>query len=308
MGWREAWFGAVLCVVGVPFATAAMPPLTTMQIAPGIYVHAGSQEEASAANEDSIANVGFIIGETAVVVVDPGGSAREGERLRAAIREITDRPIRFVVMTHVHPDHIFGAAAFKDDNPEFIGHAKLPGALAQRGAFYLRNLRRILGEAADGSEVVVPTRLVAESVELDLGQRVVTIQAHGPAHTDTDLSLFDQATGTLFLGDLLFVERIPVIDGSLVGWLHELDALAGVAAARAVPGHGPVAVDWPGALAPERRYLRKVLDGTRLAIHQGLDIGEASRHVAMDERKDWLLFEEYHARNVTAAFKELEWE
>jgi glyoxylase-like metal-dependent hydrolase (beta-lactamase superfamily II) len=139
MGWREALTSAVMCLAGAPLATAATP-LPTTQIAPGIYVHAGVPDEASAANEDAIANVGFIVGDTSVLVVDPGGCAREGEGLRAAIREVTDRPIRFVVLTHVHPDHIFGAAAFKDDSPEFVGHAKLPGALAQRGAFYLRNL------------------------------------------------------------------------------------------------------------------------------------------------------------------------
>jgi quinoprotein relay system zinc metallohydrolase 2 len=305
--WRDAAIGAALCLAGAPHATAA-PPLTTTQIAPGIYVHAGLPEEASAANEDAIANVGFIVGEAAVLVVDPGGSAHEGERLRAAIRQVTDRPIRWVVLTHVHPDHIFGAAAFKDDHPELVGHAKLPGALAQRGEFYLRNLRRELGEAADGSEIVAPTHLVAQSEALDLGERIVTVRAHGPAHTDTDLSLFDERTRTLFLGDLLFVERIPVLDGSIVGWLRELDALADVAAARAVPGHGPAAVDWPAALAPQRRYLREVVEGTRLAIRQGIEIGDAWRHVAMNEQRDWLLFEAYHARNVTAAFKELEWE
>jgi quinoprotein relay system zinc metallohydrolase 2 len=293
----------LLCAAG-----AAADPLATVEIAPGIHVHQGVQSEASAANEDAIANIGFIVGDAAVMVIDPGGSLAEGESLREAIRAATDRPIRYVVLTHVHPDHLFGAAAFVQDHPQFIGHAKLPGALAQRGEYYTRTLRRALGDAAAGSEIIAPTRLIDGTEEIDLGNRLVEITAHGPAHTDNDLSLFDRRTGTLWLSDLLFVDRIPVIDGSLVGWLRELDALKRIPAARAVPGHGPVSVDWPRAAAPEERYLRAVLDGTRAAIKANVDIGAAWRHVAIEEREHWLLFEAYHPRNVTAAYKELEWE
>jgi quinoprotein relay system zinc metallohydrolase 2 len=195
------------------------------EIAPGVYVHAGAPEEASAGNDDAIANIGFIIGDDAVMVIDPGGSAAEGEELHAAVRAVTSRPIRYVVLTHVHPDHIFGAAAFRADHPAFIGHARLPGALAQRGEYYVKTLRRALGEAAAGSEIVAPTRLVAAREAIDLGNRMVDIEAHGPAHTDNDLTLFDRRTATLWLSDLLFVERIPVIDGSLVGWIKELEAM-----------------------------------------------------------------------------------
>ena len=114
--------------------------LAVIEIAPGIFVHNGVHEEAVPANDDAIANIGFIVGNEAVAVIDPGGSAREGRELRAAIRTLTDRPIRYVILTHVHPDHIFGAAAFRDDHPDFVGHAKLPGALAQRGEYYSRRL------------------------------------------------------------------------------------------------------------------------------------------------------------------------
>jgi len=282
--------------------------LAVIEVAAGIFVHNGVHEEAAPANDDAIANIGFIVGDDAVAVIDPGGSAREGRELRAAIRALTDRPIRYVILTHVHPDHIFGAAAFGDDHPDFVAHVKLPGALAQRGDYYLRRLREALGNEAEGSEVVMPTVLVSTRLDLDLGGRRLAVRAHGPAHTDNDLTVFDEKTRTFWLADLLFVDRIPVIDGSLIGWLKQLDELTTISAKQAVPGHGPVSVPWPEAAGPERRYLAAVADDTRAAIRSGVGIADAYKHVANSERGHWLLFDEYHPRNVTASYKELEWE
>jgi quinoprotein relay system zinc metallohydrolase 2 len=305
--------GAVVTVcVAVLSATAGGPTtrdaLSVSEIAPGIFVHNGVQQDASPANDDEIANVGFIVGGSAVAVIDPGGSYREGAKLRAAIRARTSLPIRYVIMTHVHPDHIFGAAAFRDDHPDFVGHAKLPGAMAERGAYYLRRLHEALGDEADGSQIVPPTVLVSSRRDIDLGARRLVIWAHGPAHTDSDLTIFDEQTRTFWLADLLFVDRIPVIDGSLLGWLDELRQVKAISAARAVPGHGPVSVPWPQAAAAEQRYLESVARDTRAAIKAGIDIADAYRHVAQSERGHWLLFDDYHPRNVTAAYKELEWE
>jgi quinoprotein relay system zinc metallohydrolase 2 len=298
---------AAVVSVAIP-GHAEMAPLPVTEIANGVFVHNGVHEEASSGNKDAIANIGFIVGTAAVAVIDPGGSFEEGAALRTAVRARTDQPIRYVILTHVHPDHIFGAAAFRDDHPEFVGHAKLPGALAQRGEYYLRRLRSTLGEEAKGSEIVPPTLLVAERLDLDLGGRHLLVRAHSPAHTDSDLTVFDESTRTFWLADLLFVDRIPVVDGSLVGWLKELGELTAIPADRAVPGHGPVFVSWPDAADPERRYLETVGRDTRAAIKAGIGIAEAYRHVANSEREHWLLFDDYHPRNVTASYKELEWE
>ena len=304
-------FAGAIAVVALVLAAgssrAETTPLPMTEIAPGIFVHNGVHEEATAANEDAIANIGFVIGADAVAVIDPGGSFEEGRALRAAIRARTDEAIRYVILTHVHPDHIFGAAAFRDDHPDFVGHAKLPGALAQRGGYYLQRLREALGDEAVGS-VVPPTLLVSDVLDLDLGGRHLTLRAHGPAHTDNDLTLFDESTQTFWLADLLFVDRIPAIDGSVVGWLKELGAVSRIAADRAVPGHGPVSAPWPAAAEAERRYLEAVARDTRAAIKGGIGIADAWRHVANSERGQWLLFDDYHPRNVTAAYKELEWE
>jgi quinoprotein relay system zinc metallohydrolase 2 len=281
-----------------------------VQVAPGIFVLPGVMEEASAANLDGIGNVGFVVGEAAVAVIDPGGSLAHGRRLRRAVAAATPLPIRHLMLTHVHPDHVMGGAAFADLGAEVIGHARLPAALAQRHEFYAAMLEREMGSAGRGSGALAPTRLVEPGRELalDLGGRVLTLTAHPPAHTDHDLSLFDQATGTIWLSDLLFVERIPSLDGSLPGWRRVLAALRTVPAARAVPGHGPAAVPWPGAADPLLRYLEALERETRAAIAAGIGLAEAPARVAIAEAAPWGLAEAYHGRNVNAAYRELEWE
>ena len=281
--------------------------LLTEEIAPGIHVRRGLHEIASADNGDAIANVGFIVGTKSVAVMDPGGSLTDGQRLRARIQAITSLPIRHVLMSHVHPDHIFGASAFLMDKPVFVGHAALRNALIQRGEYYRTRLEEVLGKGQAG-EIVQPTMLVDKRSRLDLGGRIVELTAHPIAHTDNDLSAFDVKTKTLFASDLLFVQRVPSLDGSLKGWLNELQGLAALKPERAVPGHGPVSVDFADAATKLRTYLDTVLIETRRAIAAGKDIDTAPESVALSERDKWTLFDEYHGHNVTQAFKELEWE
>jgi quinoprotein relay system zinc metallohydrolase 2 len=305
--------GALLLGAGgaLSFAVAAAPE-GPVEVAPGVFVLPGVHEDASPTNANAIANVGFVVGGASVAVVDPGGSLAHGQRLRRAVEAATPLPIRHVVLTHAHPDHVMGAAAFADLRPEVVGHVRLPEALAQRRDGYLRMMEREMGAAAmAGSDALPPTRLVEDRLDLDLGGgRALSVAAHGPAHTDADLSLFYSATATLWLSDLLFVERIPSLDGSLSGWLRELAALreSRPAAARAVPGHGPPSVPWPEAAAALTRYLEALRDGTRAAIAAGLGIAEAPSRVAAAEARPWRLAENYHGRNVSTAYRELEWE
>jgi len=298
----------VLCSSAIAMRSrAADAVLVTEPVAPGIHVRRGVDEDASAANGNAIANVGFIIGREAVAVIDPGGSLNDGERLRARIREVTRLPIRYVLMSHVHPDHIFGAGAFERDRPQFVGHSRLPNAIAQRGEYYRTSLETILGKGRAGP-LIVPTRLVADRDQIDLGDRVLMLTAHGVAHSDCDLSVFDPSSGTLLPADLLFVQRIPSLDGRLKGWQKELTALKAVPAKRAVPGHGPVSVDWPAGAADLERYLDVLLRETRTAVKRGLEISDAVATVGQSERGKWKLFDDYQGHNVTQAFKEVEWE
>ena len=304
---REVLFGIGAACLSRLARSTADQTLTVDEVAPGIHIRRGLDEDATAANEGAIANIGFIVGRDAVAVMDPGGSLIDGQRLRATIRKITPLPIRYVVMSHVHPDHIFGAAAFTQDQPHFVGHALLPDALARRGEFYRHHLEQILGNAKAGT-VITPTMLVEGHRPLDLGGRLLEVTAHAAAHTDCDLTVLDRRTGTLLLSDLLFVERVPSLDGSLKGWLAALTQLKAVGARRAVPGHGPTGVDWPGASRDLERYLGTLERETQQAIAKGVDIDEAAKTVALSERDRWKLFDDYNGHNVTRAYKELEWD
>lgn len=273
----------------------------------GVYVHYGRVETMTPENAGDIANIGFVVGERCVAVIDTGGTYAVGVALRSAIRGVTDRPVCYVINTHVHPDHIFGNAAFNDDHPEFIGHAHLAEAMARRGPNYLNALRRDVGVAAEGSALVVPTKAVAQSLELDLGGRTLVLRAWPTAHTDQDLTVYDTAGGVLFLGDLVFQRHIPVVDGKLRGMLAALDELKTLSAKVAVPGHGR-ADNWPGVLAPERDYLERLASDVKAALVAHRTLAQAVATVGQDQRNAWALFDDFHRRNVTAAYAELEWE
>lgn len=283
-------------------------PIELVQVAPGIFVSQGVYEVTARANQGAIANIGVVLGSTGACVIDTGGCLLWGQRLREAVHRLTSLPITHVIQTHVHPDHIFGAAAFLPDKPVFLGHSRLPAAMAARQDYYRRQLAEELGDLAAGSVAVPPARLVSSDTEIDLGSRVLRITPHPPAHTDNDLSVFDAQTGTLWAGDLLFLERVPALDGSLVGWLAVMEQMRKVRAARVVPGHGPRTADWPSALDAQGRYLTLLRDQIRRMQRQGGTMEQAVTTVGREERTRWKLFDDYNARNVITAFHELEWE
>lgn len=291
-------------------AQAVSAPLKVDQVAPGVYVHIGQHKDVDEGYDGDIANIGFVIGAEAVAVIDTGGSYKFGMALKEALRAITALPVRYVINTHGHPDHVFGNAAFVGAGPppRFIGHAQLPQAMASRGDAWLRNLNKQLGGAVDKSTVIAPGETVADRFSLDLGGRKLTLTAWPNAHTSTDLTVFDATSGTLWTGDLLFIERTPAVDGDVQGWLAAIDALKRMPAAITIPGHGPVTHDKNRALDRERDYLTTLLQDIRSSIREGRDMTATMETAAAAERAHWQLFDAVNRRNVNLLYPKLEWE
>lgn len=302
---------ACLLSVLIPSAAAGSDLYPLQKVTDGIFYHQGLHEDATAENIGAIANVGFIIGEQCVAVIDSGGSYREGELLYKALKEQTDKPVCYVINTHVHPDHMLGNAAFKSENPVYVGHEKLPAAMAARKSFFERAFSDTLGAAFKGAEFIPPSQTVAvgKPITLDLGSRELVLTAYTTAHTDHDLTVFDSKTQTLWTGDLLFIDRIPALDGSINGWIAISEDFQQANIENLVPGHGPavknnIADAWQAQL----NYLTLIREQIRAIISDFGTIEEATTSVGLSEKDQWLLFEHYHRRNVTAAFVELEWE
>lgn len=296
---------ALWLISGQAIATPALP---VKKVVDGIYIHVGKVQLSDHKNHGEIANIGFIVGDKCVAIIDSGGSPEQGAALKQAVLQTTRVPICYVINTHVHPDHIYGNRAFKAAGVKFVGHYKLARAIATRGSYYLDRAEPQLGLKLTSADLIAPDIDVKTRLKLDLGGRVLTLQAHPTAHTDNDLSVYDEKTNTIWLADLLFTEHIPTLDGSLKGWLAEMALLEKQSFRYVIPGHGEVVTDWPQSLQPQKHYLTTLLTEIRQQIKQGHFLEQAVKTVGYGQQNDWALFDEFHRKNVTTAFAELEWE
>ena len=285
--------------------------LNLIEVAAGIFVHQGEHLDIDENYQGDICNIGFIIGEESVAVIDTGGNLMVGEALKKMIRKKTTLPIKYVINTHVHLDHIYGNAAFNNPNTKFIGHKNLTQAMKFRKGFYETLNLRYLNTPIEKSIQIPPSILVKEneSKVFDLGERKIRVSAYETAHTDNDVTITDIKTGTLWAGDLLFIDRTPTIDGDIHGFIDVLAQLISLENINLViPGHGPPTKNWQKAFKKVKNYFVILRDDIRNSISEDQGLREAMETVARSESKKWLLFDVQNARNINQVYPKLEWE
>ena len=279
------------------------------EVAEGLFVHFGEQEDSSSQNSGDIANIGFIVGSESIVVIDTGGTPEIGMKLRKKIKETSNLPISHIIITHSHPDHFFGTEAFINDKITIIGHEKLERSLITNFEFY-RNLQfnLIKKDSIKQTKLIVPNQTVeiGKIKTINIGNREIEIKAWKSGHTDNDLSIYDKKTRFLW-SENIFIERIPSIRASIKGWKSNLDETLKMDIDTIIPGHGPLKKK-NQAIQPMMNYFDRLIKEVRKFHKSGKTLKDAQNLAAPKNKEGWLLFDSYHSSNVTKTFTELEWE
>lgn len=266
----------------------AATPVRAEAVAPGVWFVQGEAALGSPANRNFISNAGFVVTPAGVVVIDGLGSPALARELRAEIRRITPLPVRHVIVTHFHADHIYGLQVFQDEGAQVLAQ--------RRGQEYLQSDTARLRLQASREELApwvdAQTRLVAADRWLDtdtvleLGGERLHIRHAGPAHTPEDLVVWVESARVLFAGDLVFRGRIPFVgQADSRSWVQALGGLIALQPRTIVPGHGPLSHEPLPDLQLTRDYL----------LHLRQTMGEAAANLEPFEeayaRADWRRFE-----------------
>jgi glyoxylase-like metal-dependent hydrolase (beta-lactamase superfamily II) len=291
---------------------AGYPPATVdvsiEQVSEHAYYAPGAAGAATE-NEGFISNAGFVVTDAGVVVFDSLGSPSLAWALSQRIREITDKPVVKVVVSHYHADHIYGLQVFKDEGAQI---------LAPRGAYeYLdsavsaeRLEERRLSLAPwvnDDTRLVRPDLMIEEFHQFSLGGIDFQLNYLGSAHSDGDLTMYVVQDRVLFSGDIIFESRVPFVgDADTKRWLETLEALETDELVALVPGHGPAASDPVGAVSRTREYIAYLRGVMGSAVENLDDFAKAYDAADWSRFENLPAFDEANRRNAYQVFLSME--
>lgn len=284
---RIFWMTLVLTLGATQLHAQPALSVDQQQVAPGVWMVQGASALGSSANRNFISNAAFVVTPAGVLVVDALGSPVLAQELLAAIARITPQPVRQVVVTHYHADHIYGLQVFKDLGATITAHeAGKLYLFSDTAAQRLQASRQDMAPRINANTRLVPAdRWINAPLRFTLGGVDVVVQPAGPAHTPEDLVVWLPQSGVLIAGDLVFRGRIPFVgQADSRRWVEALDRLIAFKPRLIVPGHGPASTSAESDLMLTRDYLQ----------HLRLTMGEAACNLEPFEdayaKADWSRF------------------
>ena len=249
------------------------------QLAPNIYAYIQSKATWY------WSNAGFIVGNDYVVVVDSLSTVGLTQKLKDEIKKITDKPIRYLINTHHHGDHIYGNHAFA--GATIISHDYCRREAIEQGIRDPSLMNTIFPEFDFRGIAVTPADITFDKqLTLHMEEREIRLLHFGPGHTAGDIIVHLPEEGIIFAGDFIFLYSTPLgMEGSFAGWLRNLDAMENLGAQTYVPGHGPVC--GVEGLNLCRDYLVFVRREAKKRFDKGMTVDEAAKDIALGQFKQW---------------------
>ncbi len=291
----RAAFAAALCMA---LPAAALEPI---RVSPSAYYIRGDSGIPSQANRGHTSNAGFVVTREDVVVFDALGTPVLGGELIEAIRKITPLPIRRIIVSHYHADHIYGLQSLKDGGAEIWAHRAARAYLESDGAqARLAERRKTLAPWVGADARLVPADRWLEGEEtFRLGGLTFRIFPLGPAHTPEDLAMLVEEEGVLFVGDVMFTGRLPFVgEADSRGWIAAIDRIVGFRPKILVGGHGGASHDAAADLRLTRDYLAYLREKMGAAADELEDFESAYRKTDWSRFANLPAFEAVNRRNA----------
>jgi glyoxylase-like metal-dependent hydrolase (beta-lactamase superfamily II) len=261
--------------VAAPADSPATPPFVARRLAEGVFAVLGDTGRGS----EGRPNAGFIVTTEGVIVVDALASPREGEALLRVIRRVTSQPVRWLILTHHHPDHTFGAIVFTRAGAKVMAHPDRRTLASEGGEDALvADWVRVMGlDAMRGFAFAeTPDRPVTTADTLRLGGRTIVVSHPAAGHTPGDLMVWLPRERVLFAGDLLVEDGVTmVVDGSARALTKALDAIDRLSPRIVVPGHGAIPRRPAALVARTRTYIEGLAADMRQAVEHGVPMNRA---------------------------------
>ena len=281
--------------------------LQPVPVAPDVYAVVGDLAGQTYENDGLNNNLGFVVSDAGVLVINTGPSERVARALHAAIRKITAQPVKWVVNVNSQNHNWLGNGYFKSLGATILASNEAERVMREMGAQQLDANKALLKEKADGTVLTYPTELTADKRELKLGKTTVQLLHFGPAHTPGDLVVWLPQQKILFAGDIVYTERllavIPI--GNTANWVQAFDKLAALNPKTIVPGHGR-----PTTIEVARRDTRDYLSFLRAEAQRILDAGgslqDAVEKVDQTRFRSLVNFDLLALRNMNQVFQEVE--
>ncbi|MGH8727292.1 MAG: MBL fold metallo-hydrolase [Burkholderiales bacterium] len=296
--------GALLFLLALSACSSGT--LTPQQVAPDVCAFIGSREEIKPSNLGKVANTGFIVGESGVIVIDSGANHQHGQEILDAIARTTSKPVVLLINTHPHPENVLGNSAFAQQGIPILAHSETIAAMRARCETCFAHTLSLLNEdIMRGTEIVIPGRAIEESREVDVGGRKLKLLYFGWAHTEGDLAVLDVKSGALFSGGLVALERVPVMQQARTReWIRALEQLAQQPIKLVVPGVGPISQ--PSRVDETLRYLESLLQTIEAQYDEGRSAIDVLHTSELPLFKDWALYDSQHPLNIQHVYRELE--